>query len=129
MSSLPAPLIAIVDDDTALREALADLIEVFGYQAAAFGSGESFLAAHAPGRFGCLITDLNLMGESGVQLRQRLETVEPSLPVIIISAQTDAAARARALRAGAHAYLTKPIKDQVLLRHLISALGRAAPQA
>ena len=112
-----------------MRDALADLIEVFGFEARAFGSSESFLAAHAPGLFGCLITDLNLPGESGLQLRQRLRALEPSLPVIIISAQANPAASALALSCGAFAYLTKPINDQVLLQHLTLALGQATPRA
>jgi two-component system, LuxR family, response regulator FixJ len=120
------PLIAIVEDDAEMRDALADLIEVFGFEARAFDSSESFLAAHAPGLFGCLVTDLNLAGESGLQLQQRLLALEPSLPVIVISAQASPDARALALDCGALAYLTKPINDQVLLRHLVQALGPAA---
>jgi FixJ family two-component response regulator len=112
-----------------MREALADLVEVFGFERRAFDSSEDFLAAHVPGLFGCLITDLNLRGEDGLELQQRLKVLEPPLPVIIISAQTDSYARERALRSGALAYLTKPINDQVLLGHLMSALGRATPPA
>jgi FixJ family two-component response regulator len=121
-------LIAIVEDDAAMRDALADLVDVLGFEARAFDSSESFLAAHIPGLFGCLITDLNLLGESGLQLRQRLQNLEPSLPVIILSAQANPGARALALGSGALAYLTKPINDQVLLEHLIAALGPATPQ-
>lgn len=118
------PLFAIVDDDKAMREALCELIEVFDFACLAFDGCESFLAAHAPGRFAGLVTDLNLVGESGLQLQQRLKTLEPALPVIIISAQTDPGTRARVLASGALAYLTKPINDQVLLRHLNAALGK-----
>lgn len=124
-----APLIAIVEDDDAMREALVDLVESFGFRGRAYGSGESFLAAHAPGLFSCLVTDLNLLGESGLRLQQRLDALEPSLPVIIVSAEADPAVRAQALRSGALAYLTKPVNEQVLLRHLISALGRAPSRA
>lgn len=123
----PVPQIAIVEDDVAMRDALADLIEVFGFDCQSFDSSESFLAAHVAGRFNCLVTDLNLAGESGLQLQQRLKAREPSLPVIVISAQIDPSDRARVLRCGALAYLTKPINDQVLLRHLLSALGRRPP--
>ena len=119
-----APLFAIVDDDKAMREALAELIEVFDFACLTFDGCESFLAAHAPGRFAGLVTDLNLLGESGLQLQQRLKTLDPALPVIIISAQTDPATRMRALASGALAYLTKPINDQVLLRYLNAALGK-----
>ena len=108
-----------------MREALSELVEVFDFACMAFDGTESFLAAHAPGRFAGLVTDLNLLGESGLQLQQRLKLIDPDLPVIIISAQTDPSTRARALASGALAYLTKPINDQVLLRHLNAALGRA----
>jgi two-component system response regulator FixJ len=123
------PLFAIVDDDKAMREALSELVEVFDFACMAFDGSESFLAAHVRGRFAGLVTDLNLLGESGLQLQQRLRTLDPGLPVIIISAQTDPATRARVLASGALAYLTKPINDQVLLRHLNAALGRGGETA
>lgn len=112
-----------------MREALADLVEVFGFARRTFDSSESFLAAHVPGLFGCLITDLNLPGDNGLQLQQHLKVLEPSLPVIIISAQTDSCTRERALRSGARAFLTKPINDQVLLRYLTWELGPDTPPA
>lgn len=124
-----APLIAVIEDDAAMREALADLVEVFGFARRTFDSSESFLAAHVPGLFGCLITDLNLPGDNGLQLQQHLKVLEPSLPVIIISAQTDSCTRERALRSGARAFLTKPINDQVLLRYLTWELGPDTPPA
>lgn len=122
-----APVIAVVEDDAAMREALADLIELLGFECRCFDGGESFLAARAPALFSCLVTDLNLLGMSGLQLQQRVRALEPSLPVIVISAQIDPAARAQALRLGALAFLAKPINHQVLLRHLTCALGRGAP--
>jgi two-component system response regulator FixJ len=121
----PVPQFAIIDDDEALRQALAELLEVFGYDCRTFDGAESFLIEHAPGRFAGVVTDLNLMGESGLALQQRLRLAEPALPVIVISAQSDPATRARVLASGAVAYLTKPINDQVLLRHLIAALSRS----
>lgn len=124
----PTPLIAVVEDDDAVRDALADLIEVLGFDCRSFQDGESFLAAHAPGLFSCLVTDLNLPGASGLQLQQRLQSREPSLPVIVISAQTNPASRDQALRLGAVAYLAKPIRDDVLLKHLTAALGRGPPR-
>ena len=126
-SRLPTvPLFAIVDDDTAMREALTELVEVFDFACEAFNGSESFLAAFAPGRFDALITDLNLIGETGLQLQQRLKILDPSLPVIIVSAQTDPATRSRVLSSGALAYLSKPINDEVLLRHLNTALGKGS---
>jgi FixJ family two-component response regulator len=123
------PLIAIVDDDHALRDALAELCEVLDYGSQLFSSAESFLAARAPGRFDCVMTDLNMPGLSGLQLVQHLRQVEPSLPVIVISAQSDPQLRAQVLRSGALAFLSKPIDDKVLHRHLIAALGRGPRSA
>ena len=122
----PVPVFAIIDDDEALRQALAELLEVFGYDCLTFDGAESFLADHAPGRFAGVVTDLNLLGESGLQLQGRLRLIEPALPVIVISAQTDPATRARVLASGAVAYLAKPINDQVLLRHLVAVLSRGS---
>lgn len=118
------PLFAVVDDNEPMREALSELIEVFGFECLMFDGSESFLAAHEQGRFAGLITDLNLLGESGLQLQQRLKVLERALPVIVISAQTDTQTRMRALVSGVIAYLTKPINDTVLLQQLNLALDR-----
>lgn len=129
MSNLP--LFAVVDDDEAMREALAELIEVFDFDCLTFDGSESFMEAYKPMRFAALITDLNLVGESGLQLQRRLSRIDPAFPVIIISAQADAATRARALSSGALAYLTKPLDDRLLLKHLETVLrdpaGHVAP--
>jgi len=120
------PLIAIVDDDLALRQALAELCEVFDFGSEVFDCAESFFAAHATGRFDCVITDLNMPGLSGIGLVQHLAAIDAKLPVIVMSAQTDPEIGARVLRSGALAFLSKPIDDQVLHRHLIAAFSRGA---
>lgn len=118
------PLFAIVDDDEAVRQALSELLEVAGLNSLTYADADAFLAAYGPGRFTALVTDLNLPGRTGLQLLQHLRCVDPPLPVIVISAQSDATARARCQAAGAVAYLTKPINDQALLTHLAAAAGR-----
>lgn len=118
------PKIAVVDDDASLRDALVELLEVFDFKCQAFEGAELFLAAHTKNRFDCLITDLNMKGCSGLQLQQKLATLDPRLPVIFISAQSDSEARSKALRSGAVAFLSKPINDDVLYRHIIAALSR-----
>ena len=117
------PNIAVVDDDKSVRDALAELLEVFDFNCQVFGGAE-ILAAHTPGRFDCLITDLNMNGMSGLQLQQKLTSADPALPIIFISAQLASKERAHALRSGAVAFLSKPIDDDVLYRHIISALNR-----
>jgi two-component system, LuxR family, response regulator FixJ len=119
------PLIAVIDDDHAMREALVDLLEVYDFRCTSFDSARSFMGAHAITRFDAVITDLNLQGESGLDLQQRIRSIDPDLPVILISAQSDPCIRSEALRSGVLAFLLKPVDDQVLHRHLISALTRA----
>ena len=119
------PIVAIVDDDEAVREALSDLLVVMDVACRTFDRAEAFMAEYVPGHFGCLITDVAMPGMSGLELQERLRELDSSMPVIIITADTSRATRVRALRGGAHACLTKPVNDEVLFRHLESALNRA----
>ncbi|HXQ05981.1 MAG TPA: response regulator [Bradyrhizobium sp.] len=66
-------------------------------------------------------------GHSGLDLLQRLRTIGSSMPVIIVTADTNPTTRSRAMRGGAHAYLTKPVSSDALLRHLRSALRQVGP--
>lgn len=122
--SSEAPIIAVIDDDEAVREALSDLLQVLGLACRTFVRAEAFMAEYQPDRFDCLITDVSMPGRSGLELQERLRELGSSMPVIVITADTSAATRARALSGGALACLTKPVKDDVLLRHLESALNR-----
>jgi FixJ family two-component response regulator len=122
------PVIAVVDDEEAIRDALSDLLLVMGYSCQAFDRAEAFVATYAPGRFDCLITDIRMPGMSGLDLLQHLEAAGSTMPVIVVTSMTDPATRSRALASGAHAYLTKPVTDDVLLQSLKTALpGREIP--
>jgi FixJ family two-component response regulator len=112
------PTIAVVDDDESIRDALAELLGVFDFKCEVFA-----------GRFDCLITDLNMDPMSGLQLQQNLMSVDPALPIIFISARSASEARSQALRSGAVAFLMKPIDDNVLYRHIISALDRRSKRS
>ena len=118
-----AALVAIVDDDDDIREALSDLLLVVGLASRAFDRAEALLAEFEPGAFDCIVTDVKMPGISGLQLLQRLRNLDASLPVIIITSDTDSTIRSRALEGGAHVHLEKPIEDHVLLLHLESALA------
>ena len=116
------PIVAVVDDDEAVREALSDLLLVMGLACRTFDRAESFMADYRPDRFDCLITDVSMPGRSGLELQERLRELGSSMPVIIITADTNPATHARALSGGAVACLTKPVSDDLLFRHLESAL-------
>ncbi|KLK89654.1 hypothetical protein AA309_30155 [Microvirga vignae] len=122
------PVIAVVDDEEAIRDALSDLLQVMGYSCQAFDRAKAFLAADAPGRFDCLITDIRMPGISGLELLQLLKATGSTMPVIVVTSLNDPSIRSRALESGAHAYLTKPVTDDVLLQSLKTALpGREIP--
>jgi two-component system, LuxR family, response regulator FixJ len=118
------PVIAVVDDDEAVREALSELLQVLALSCRTFDRAEAFLAAYTHGSFDCLITDIRMPGISGLELQQKLKSLGSTIPVIVVTSSGDPLTRSRALKDGAIAYLNKPVKDEVFIRHLMTALGR-----
>ena len=118
------PLIAVIDDDDAMRDALSELLGVLAMGCRTFARAEAFLASYAPGAFDCLVTDLRMPGMSGLGLLQELRRRDASLPVIVVTSSTEPECRTQAVEHGAFAYLTKPVSDEVLIRHLKAALAR-----
>ena len=118
------PLIAVVDDDHSVREALENLISSVGFEVKLFASAEDFLDSDAPLKTDCAVLDVRLPGISGFELQRKLAADGQSIPVIIITAQGDDKARAEAVAAGAIAFLRKPFKEEVLLAAIDSALKR-----
>jgi FixJ family two-component response regulator len=115
-------LIAVVDDDEAIREATESLIRSVGFRAVVFPSAEDFLRSSHLQDTACLIVDVRMPGMSGLELQRQLAAANYSMPIIFITAHGDEEARARALRAGAVAFLDKPFSDEVLLRAVQAAL-------
>jgi FixJ family two-component response regulator len=122
--------IAVIDDDIAVREATGRLLRSLGYDVATFESAEHFLRS-ACHEWACLITDVRMVGMSGVDLQAELITAGHRMPIIFMTAFPEENIRSRALSAGAHAFLTKPCREQSLVDCIESALRpRAAhPQA
>ena len=122
---MPQGMIAIVDDDEALREAMKSLVRSLGYGVSTFGSAEEFLKSEQVIDTSCLITDLHMPGLSGLDLQDRLIARGHRIPIIFITGFPDDTARARAMKAGALAFLTKPINQHHLVDHLEKALKAA----
>jgi len=118
------PLIAIVDDDQAMREALLDLLQVEGLTAHAFGDAAAFLTFAESTEFGCVVTDVKMPGIGGIELQRRLRARGSSIPVIFVTSAEDEATRMQAMADGATAYLTKPLANAELVRSLVLALER-----
>lgn len=122
------PVVAVVEDDEEMREALSELLAVLNLSYRTFDRAEAFLVECATQQFDCLITDVRMPGINGLELQYRLRTLGSSMPVIIITSSTDPMTRIRALEAGAHAFLTKPVSNDVLIHHLRSALNLDSPR-
>jgi FixJ family two-component response regulator len=119
-----APLIAIVDDDDDVRQALSDLLLVLGLSSRTYDRAEALLAKYEPGVFACIVTDVRMPGMSGLELLRCLRGLGDSVPVIVITSDGSPNTRRQALEGGAHAFMTKPVEENILLGHLQSALGR-----
>jgi len=114
----PAPfVVAIVDDNHSLRDAIGSLLRSEGHAVEFFGSAEEFLQRPSPAAVQCLILDVRLPGMSGLDLLRLLVTSGSGIPTICITAQKDPDGRIRehALRAGARILLYKPFDSEELL--------------
>ena len=120
--SSAAKLVAIVDDDASVRGALLGLMRAVGLEARAFASAEEFLGSGGPAETACLVADVRMPGMSGLDLQARLNAGPTRIPIVFITAHGDAAARARALGAGAVRFLQKPFDDQELLDAIQAAI-------
>lgn len=119
------PLIAIVDDDASVRIALKSLIDSVGFHAETFAEGEEFLSSAFVAETDCLIADVRMPGGlGGLELQERLNSTNSSIPIIFISAHDDADARTKALRAGAIDFLQKPFSGDSLLDAIATALDK-----
>ena len=116
-------VVAIVDDDELIRDALHGLMKAAGFPALSFASAEEFLNSGEQKHTACLIADIRMPGMSGLELQSRLNKEHHRIPIIFITAQGDEKMRMQALRAGAVEFLTKPFDDEVLLDSVRAALN------
>ena len=126
-----APLIHVVDDDDDQRNALLRLLGAAGYDARGHASVGDFLLHdfhELPDRPGCLVLDLRMPGQSGLDLQAVLNERERSLPIVFLSGNADVASSVRAMKAGAVDFLTKPVESAILLKAIETALASEAAQ-
>jgi FixJ family two-component response regulator len=99
--------VAVVDDDESFCRSLSRLIRAAGMQPIAYASAEAFLADSKHPHFDCLVLDVHLGGQSGIELGERLEAVGRAAPFIFLTAHDDVDTRARAEAAGCAAFFRK----------------------
>jgi RNA polymerase sigma factor (sigma-70 family) len=126
MTATVEQTVFIVDDDVAVRDALALLLGLKGYRTAIFSSAEDFLAAYRKDWRGCLVLDIKMSGMTGLDLQSRLASQNVEMPIVIITGHGDAASARQALKSGAVDFLEKPLDEEQLVVAVGSALERDA---
>ena len=121
----PSPknrIVAIVEDDDPLRNALESILKASGFSVNKFPSAEAFLESLGCHRTNCLILDVRLPGMSGIELQRRLLEMNVVVPIVFVTAHADASVRDLVINAGAAGFLTKPVRSETLLASLRVAI-------
>src|ERR1700748_1881304 len=118
------PIVAIVDADEAVGNAIEVLMRSIGLVAQAFSSGEEFLRSPELSRTGCLVVDFDMPKMSGLDLHNNLSRLGKAIPTVLITAYPSDDVRARAVQAGIICYLPKPFDENDLLKCIQTALDR-----
>ncbi len=105
----------IIDDDVSVRESLYSLFRSVGHLTQAFPSPREFLVANRPEMPGCLVLDVRLPGQSGLEFQREAARSGMLLPVVFITGHGDVPMSVAAMKSGAIEFLTKPFRDQDLL--------------
>ncbi len=117
------PLIAVTDDDEAVRIALSSLMRSLGYSVRTYASGEEFLESEDKTATCCLITDVQMPGMSGIDLQAALKDEGHAFPIIFMTAFSSPHLERKAKEAGAYAFLSKPFQANTLIQKIEAALG------
>jgi FixJ family two-component response regulator len=121
-SSSDDSIVYVVDDDEPTRHSLSALFRSVGLRAETFGSTREFLSFSKPTIPSCLILDVRLPQESGLELQQQLLRMGRSASIVFISGHGDIPMTVQAMKAGARDFLTKPFRDQDILDAVSAAL-------
>jgi FixJ family two-component response regulator len=116
--------IFIIDDDSSVRISLARLLGAAGYETEVFASAEEYLTRERFDGVACLILDVRMPGSSGLELQQTLTELGSDLPVLFLTGHGDIPMSVRAIRGGAVNFLTKPVREAVLLSAVEQALAQ-----
>ena len=114
----------VVDDDASVRAAVEDLLRSVGLAVRTYGSTQEFLQSKLPDAPGCLVLDVRMPGQSGLEFQRMLTATGIHLPVIFISGHGDIPMSVRAIKSGAIEFLTKPLHEQELLDAIQGGIER-----
>jgi two-component system, LuxR family, response regulator FixJ len=125
----PDAVVHLIDDDEAVRHALAFLLTGAGFAVRAYDSARAFLDSVAGVQPGCIVTDVRMPGMSGLELQSRLQESGVCLPVIVMTGHGDVPLAVAAMKAGAIDFLEKPFNDAVLIAAIRKAVRQYSVQA
>jgi two-component system response regulator FixJ len=129
LSNAVLPTVHLVDDDEAVRDSLRFLLESYGFEVRDYESGTDFLKATRPVAPACVLLDLHLPVLGGLGLLHSLRKRDVTVPVILITGGGDKETRERAIRAGAMAFLDKPVREDSLIPLIERALALSSEEA
>ena len=130
------PTVFVVDDNPGVRKSMKALIEAAGLAVETYASAGEFLGAYDAERPGCLVLDVRLRGDSGLDLQDELRKRNATLPIIVMTGYADVPNSVRALKGGAIDFLRKPVPPKMLIERIRDAIAvdrrareAAAPRA
>ena len=125
---MPSPTIVVIDDHASVRNALGEMLTVFGYSVEIYESADSFLDALDEGSAGCVVADVRMPGTDGIGLVLELARRNIALPVVLISGHADVPMAVAAIKSGAEDFIEKPVDDVQLVAAINRALARRSEQ-
>jgi two-component system, LuxR family, response regulator FixJ len=121
---LSEPTVFVIDDQQAVRNALREMLSVFGFSVETYESADNFLAALRNPRVGCIVADVRMPGTDGIALVRELARRKSRLPVVLISGHADVPTAVAGIKAGAEDFIEKPIDDAQLVAAINRGLTR-----
>ena len=125
MTAPTAPLVFIVDDDSSVRKSLARLVRAAGFDVETFASAREFLTRPRYDGPSCLVLDVRMPGQTGLDLQETLAIAGQRVSIVFITGFPDVRARVRAMKGGAVDFLSKPVND----KDLLDAIERAVTKS
>ena len=122
----PPPAVHIIDDDDAVRDSLAVLLETRGFVVATYATAQAFLDAAEAGVAGCVVTDVQMPEMNGLQLLRAFKARNLHVPVLVVTARSGRALADEAMAQGARALIEKPFSPDAFVEAVQAALDAAA---
>lgn len=119
----PSPQVYIIDDDPAVRDSLAAMLEIHGFEVATYGTAQAFLEETESGIGGCVVSDVQMPEMNGLQLLRAVRARNGHVPVLMVTARGGRAMADEAMTLGARAIIDKPFAPHGFVQAVRSALG------